>query len=316
MDLASLLYALVGIAAFLYVAKIAYRKFFIDVDDDIPTVSYIPLLGAQKDKLQSLHTMSVDKAREHGPVYREVNWLRPWMRTVNITDPNLLKEVYVGKNWNLFTRGHPILESFLPYSEGIIHLPNADTWRELSKRPDLQAAIRKEVEEVTGGAELDNLEVLEKCKVLNACIKETLRRYPSAPGGAGRAIHLDLDFRYTDIAGKSRLIKFRKGDMVNTAIYAIQNMPGFWVKDPQVWSPERFYEEPNGDSKAGLFAYSPFGNGARRCLGERLALGEARLCFASILRKWELEPVPFNFVEIFKGTIAPNKCIVKLKPVV
>lgn len=46
---------------------------------------------------------------------------------------------------------------------------------ELSKRPDLQKEIRAEVEEANGPGPLVNLEVLEKCKVLNACIKESLR---------------------------------------------------------------------------------------------------------------------------------------------
>ena len=44
---------------------------------------------------------------------------------------------------------------------------------ELSKRPDLQAQIRAEVNDAVGKGEITNLEALEKCKILNACIKET-----------------------------------------------------------------------------------------------------------------------------------------------
>lgn len=49
---------------------------------------------------------------------------------------------------------------------------------ELSKRPDLQAEIRKEVQAAVGDGPIDNLEALENCKVLNACIKESLRMRP------------------------------------------------------------------------------------------------------------------------------------------
>jgi hypothetical protein len=34
---------------------------------------------------------------------------------------------------------------------------------ELAKRPDLQSAIRLEVDEINGPGDLTNLEVLEKC---------------------------------------------------------------------------------------------------------------------------------------------------------
>jgi len=172
-------------------------------------------------------------------------------------------------------------------------------------------------------------------KVLNACIKETLRRYPSAPFGATRNIFEPFNHTYTGQDGVERTIKFRKGDRLITYIWGIQNFPAFWGKDPSVWYPERFYENASGDSKVGLYAYcefalrslsiqtlsnqcssaAPFGNGARRCLGERLALGESRLCLASILQRWEVKLVPettWSFIEMYKATIRPNKVMVKL----
>ncbi|KAI9006996.1 cytochrome P450 [Hyaloraphidium curvatum] len=190
---------------------------------------------------------------------------------------------------------------------------------ELSKRPDLQAAIRAEVEEVNGKGDLDNLEVLEKCKVLNACIKETLRKYPSAPYGALRTAFEDFTCNYTDAFGKPKKVNFQKDDLIFVGIHAMQNAPWYWDKDPSIWTPERYYEDANGGSKAGLWSNAPFGNGARRCVGERLALAEGRLATASILRKFDILPVPegpdtWQFKEIFSGTIKPNKVMVKLRP--
>lgn len=203
------------------------------------------------------------------------------------------------------------------------------TLYELAKRPDLQTEIRREVEDVCGSSPIDNLEALEKCKVLNACIKESLRwvvfdwrlwelprlpvpffrKTPSAPFGATRNIFEGFDFQYTSFDGKPKKIKFCKGDRLITYIWGIQNYPGYWNTDPSKWSPERFYEDPTGGTTAGLYAYSPFGQGPRRCLGERLGLGEARLCLASILRRWQVDLVPetdWKYEETYHGEFVLN----------
>jgi cytochrome P450 len=89
-------------------------------------------------------------------------------------------EVFRNAAMNLLFAGHDTTAALL----GFITY-------ELSKRPDLQKAIRDEVEEANGPGDLTNLEVLEKCKVLNAVIKEALRKYPSAPYGAMRLVATD-----------------------------------------------------------------------------------------------------------------------------
>lgn len=133
------------------------------------------------------------------------------------------------------------------------------------------------------------------------------------------------------------------GDQIFPAIHAMHNYPpcGFfmkhaienlfltgltslyfdsdWDKDVDRFIPERWYDDPNGHSKAGLWSNAPFGNGARRCVGERLALGEGRLATASILRKFEIVHVPegpdtWKFVTEFAGTIKPNMVMVQLRP--
>ncbi|KAI9004311.1 cytochrome P450 [Hyaloraphidium curvatum] len=502
--LALLLYAAVIAAAVYFGGPVLYRKLFLEFADDIPTIVTNPL-KLTKEQLLAFHKGPLGGMKGLGSVYRTVNQYKPWMRTVVIGDPNLLKDIFVSKDWELFDRQHPMSEPHFPYTAGFIHLKNGPLWREtraafdrtfhtvsvrkytpilleqrdillsalekanaenpagfdiyplfhyytfdmitklvfgsavsaqtteagaeyprrferwmtnatrmngmlqllgkwsyvlipdvvrqwredgevmfrlvrdemdrvdrgteprnsilddalalvsgekaspqmadrghlemvfmsmlfgghdttaallgflayeLSKRPDVQDQIRAEVAEAFGDGPIDSMETLEKLKVLNAAIKETLRKYPSAPFGATRNMFQAVEHTFTDVAGKTRRVKFLPGDRLLTYIWGIQNFPGYWERDPAQWAPERFYDAPSGDTKAGLFAYSPFGNGARRCVGERLGLGEARLAVSSILRKWRIAHVEeknWKFQDIYQATIRPNKVMVRLE---
>lgn len=60
----------------------------------------------------------------------------------------------------------------------------------------------------------------------------------------------------------------------------------------------------------------PFGNGPRKCVGEKLALGEMRLILASILSKYEVVAGKYEFVVKQDATIAAKYGVhVRLVPV-
>lgn len=83
---------------------------------------------------------------KYGPVYRSVNLLKPWDVTVMVGDPQLLKEIFVGKDWTLFERGHPIGKPHFPYTEGIISDTNGQRWRDtraLFERTFSTVSVRK-----------------------------------------------------------------------------------------------------------------------------------------------------------------------------
>ncbi|KAI9014217.1 cytochrome P450 [Hyaloraphidium curvatum] len=179
---------------------------------------------------------------------------------------------------------------------------------ELSVNTDWQSKLRAEVLDAfgpaTGAGELiTNLEKLEAMPILNACLKETLRLYPSAPYGGGRVMNRDLVYEYTDTAtGKPATIEFRKGDQVLPFVYGAQTDPRFWKSNPDKWDPSRFLDDPNGGA-VNFFAYAPFGNGARRCAGERLALAEGRMATAELVRRYEWKPDVGTFKVLFTGTL-------------
>ncbi|CAN5729418.1 hypothetical protein BH09MYX1_BH09MYX1_25870 [soil metagenome] len=67
-------------------------------------------------------------------------------------------------------------------------------------------------------------------------------------------------------------------------------------RDPAVYDrPEEFLPSRfEGDAAKAIppWAYKPFGNGKRACIGRQFALVEAKLALALIIKSFDLEPEP------------------------
>lgn len=127
----------------------------------------------------------------------------------------------------------------------------------------------------------------------------------------------DYDYSYVDpVDKKTKHIALKKGDLVMPFLMGAQRHPDNWTgTDPDVWDPQRWLDDINGGAKH-LFAFGPFGNGPRRCVGERLALGETRLILASLLRKYDIVPGKYEFQAKSDATIsAKYGVVIKLQPI-
>lgn len=143
-------------------------------------------------------------------------------------------------------------------------------WATLSN-PKLQRELEEEV------ARLDeeyNDAALEKLPLLNATIKETLRLYGAAPGSLPRSVP----------AGGATLAScfIPEGTTVSTQSYTIHR-DGDVFPDPEVFNVQRWLGD--GDTRRMEMAFSPFGAGARTCLGIHLAYMELRIAAAEFFRK-------------------------------
>ena len=101
------------------------------------------------------------------------------------------------------------------------------------------------------------LEDTTHLKYLEACIKESLRLYPSVPA-IERYISEDIE-----LGG----YKIPSGASLSIHIYALHRNESFFP-DPLAFKPERFmYEEGSGRHP---FAFIPFSAGPRNCIGKLL----------------------------------------------
>ncbi|KAI9003792.1 cytochrome P450 [Hyaloraphidium curvatum] len=185
----------------------------------------------------------------------------------------------------------------------------------LGQNPAWQQSIREEVLAACGPSAPISLEQLENLPALAAVVKETLRMFPIAPSGGGRYMTEDLEYTYTDgVDGREKRVSFQRGDIVLPFVFGAQRHPDFWKQDPRVWNPQRWIDDANGGAR-NLYAYAPFGNGARRCVGERLALGETKLILASMLRRGRIVPGDYVFEPKSDATIsAKYGVVIRLEP--
>ncbi|EDQ87567.1 uncharacterized protein MONBRDRAFT_33214 [Monosiga brevicollis MX1] len=163
------------------------------------------------------------------------------------------------------------------------------TWAcyELHRHPEVREKFIQEAQAVFGtgiaadaeGADkftktpLPANEQLKGLQYTMNVLKETLRFYSLVPVVARVTVEDDVLDGHVVPAGTRILISLRSA----------HDNPETW-KDPMTYRPERF------DEPFDLYAFMPFIQGPRNCLGQHLALLEARIVMALLMLRFKLTP--------------------------
>jgi cytochrome P450 len=139
---------------------------------------------------------------------------------------------------------------------------------------DQQALARDEARSALGdrAASAADLPALPR---IRAIVDEALRLYPPAGIISRTAQKPDT------LAGRD----IRPGDTVMIPIYALHRNALLW-DDPDAFRPDRFL-----GTKPERYAYLPFGDGPRICIGASFALQEAVIILATLLARFRFAPV-------------------------
>ncbi len=126
------------------------------------------------------------------------------------------------------------------------------------------------------GVEAPTYAQVTQLHYINQVLKESLRLWPPAP-----AVGL---YPYKDevIGG----FAIPKGTTINVLIGPLQRDPEVWGPRADVFDPENF--SPEAEAKRPAWAFKPFGNGQRACIGRGFAMHEAALALGMILQRFDL----------------------------
>ncbi|RZC41397.1 cytochrome P450 6k1, partial [Asbolus verrucosus] len=152
------------------------------------------------------------------------------------------------------------------------------TLYELAVNPDIQKKLREEIISVKNKHGEFSYEALKEMRYLDMCVKETLRKYPILPFLDRRC---DEDYL---LPGTDVLLP--KGTPVFISTWGLHFDPRYFP-DPEKYEPARFAEE-NVQTRP-QFAYLPFGEGPRNCIGARFGNVSTKSGVAHIISEFEVE---------------------------
>jgi cytochrome P450 len=135
------------------------------------------------------------------------------------------------------------------------------------------------VDRVLGDHAVPEYGDLKELTYLDRVLREAMRLYPPGPYGAREATEDLVLGDYTVPAGTTIFYPF----------WAVHMNPEYWP-DPEVFDPDRF--TPEASAGRPRLAYIPFGIGPRSCEGAALAMVEAELVLAVLLKRFVFRPAP------------------------
>lgn len=222
--------------------------------------------------LQSLVQQLIDERRESATRYDD--FLEAFMEAVDkesgegMSDKEIIDEVMT-----LIIAGHETGATTLNWA-----------WYLLAKNPDEEKKLHTEIDKEVA-ADIPTFDEVAKLQFTQQVLEESLRLYPPVWLYSRTAIKDDVVCGY-DIPAATNIF---------FAPYFLHRHPDFW-DEPENFKPDRF--SPDQVKQRHRFAFIPFSAGARRCIGDYFSLVEMQIHLGTMAKKFRLELVNDDEVEI------------------
>ncbi|XP_012527388.1 cytochrome P450 6k1 isoform X2 [Monomorium pharaonis] len=181
-------------------------------------------------------------------------------------------------NINKLTMTEATAQSFVFFAAGFETSATTMTFTmyELSQHQDIQDKLRKEIDEMLAKHDDLTYDVVNNMTYLHKVISETLRKYPPLPI-LNRICTKEIDLPTTNV-------RVPKGTLITIPLLGLHRDPSIYP-NPDKFDPERF----NADEikKRHPYAYMPFGEGPRYCIGSRFGYLQTKVGLVSLLSKYK-----------------------------
>ena len=158
----------------------------------------------------------------------------------------------------------------------------------LWKNSDCLEKVRNEVDAEFSDVSTLDINNINKMNYTTASLKETLRL-----GGPASVLFGRMAIKDDEICG----LKIKKGTLVNANFDLLLKSEKYF-SNPTEFVPERWLDDPlynNDGFKKEPYAFTPFSAGPRNCVGQHLALIEARIVLGMFIKTFN-----FSFSDDYK----------------
>ncbi|EDW89362.1 probable cytochrome P450 6a14 [Drosophila yakuba] len=165
---------------------------------------------------------------------------------------------------------------------------------ELALQPEIQNQVRDEIERVLDGGTI-TYDALAEMSFLEQVLSETLRKHPILP----------QLLRETNESYKVPNTEFiiEKGTTLLIPVHSIHHDQDLYPQ-PELFDPSRF-ETDNSKSRH-PFAYLPFGDGPRNCIGLRFGKMQAKIGIVSLLQRFKFGVSELTEIPLILDTRSPT----------
>jgi len=155
---------------------------------------------------------------------------------------------------------------------------------QLANHPKVQEKLREEVVSVLNKYDgVITYEALKDMTYMDQVINESMRTYPVI-GFLAKTCTDEFELKGSD----GLVCRVEPGTDIIIPVHSLNEDPRYW-ENPEIFDPERFGPDRKRIEK---FAFLPFGEGPRICVGMRMAQLQMKACLSSLLRKFSIENSP------------------------